>query len=158
MIKKIILLVLTVCFIAMPLSACGAKEEVNVNAKDIAPAIVSSLTWKEELMEVTSENVLTNYYFVDGEDYSFFALYRSSSGATAEEVAVFEAVDKDAADRIKEAVTTRVEDLRFAFEDYIPAELTKIDRAVIYTKGNFVILITNDDDEAARNVLKEIFE
>jgi len=140
------------------LAACsGGGEAKTVKIEDLAKQLVDGLTWKEELMEVTSESVMQNYYQVDMADVKYWALYRSSSGATAEEIAVFEGTDAEAAGRIKDAVSTRVEDLKFAFEDYVPAEMPKIENAVVYTSGNYVVLVTNDDDAAALDMVKKFF-
>ncbi len=152
--KKLFAAALAVLMVLALAGCSGGEKEKTVEIGDLAQKIVDGLTWKDELMQVTSDSVLTNYYFVDMADVSYWALYRSSSGATAEEVAVFEAADADAAARVKDAVNTRVDDLKFAFENYVPAELPKIENAVVYTVGNYVVLVTNDDDAAALELVK----
>ena len=76
-----------------------------------------------------------------------------SSGATAEEIAVFEAADKAAADRLYKAAQERVENQKTAFEDYVPAEMTKLGNPVLVKKGSFVVLCVADDAAAAKKIV-----
>ncbi len=45
--------------------------------------------------------------------------------STAEEIAVFQASSSDAVENIKKAIDARLEDLKLAFENYVPGEMTK---------------------------------
>ena len=48
-----------------------------------------------------------------------------SGGATAEEIACFEAKDSDSAAKIKTALENRIDSQKKAFENYQPQEMTK---------------------------------
>ena len=79
-----------------------------------------------------------------------------SSGATAEEIAVFEAKDDAAAERLLAAAKERVEVQKTAFEDYAPAEMTKLNNAVVERSGKIVALCIADDSSVAQKKVKEL--
>ena len=71
-----------------------------------------------------------------------------STGATAEEIAVFEAVDKEAAARIKEAVLQRAAEQEATFRDYLPAEVPKLQKAVPLCGGPLCDFCVSNHNEA----------
>ena len=76
------------------------------------------------------------------------------TGATAEEIAVLDATSDEAAQRIYEALQKRVERQREDFEDYVPAELQKLEDPVLEKNGVQVVLCISDDNEAAQALLQ----
>ncbi len=68
-------------------------------------------------------------------------------GATgcAEELAVFTLADADAAQTAAKQLGYRVEDRKEGLADYMPAELPKLDKAVVETRGNSVLLVIAAD-------------
>ena len=95
-------------------------------------------------------------YDVKDEDVTKHAVY-VSSGATAEEIAVFEAKDADAAARVKTAVDQRIADLKEGFENYVPGEMTKLNNPVVEVKGKYVLLCICDKPDEARTVIDKLF-
>ena len=81
-----------------------------------------------------------------------------STGATAEEIAVFEAVDADAAQRIEAAVLQRIADQKTSFEDYLPAELPRLEDPFLFVKGRYVVLCISDYNEEVEAELKELLK
>lgn len=79
-----------------------------------------------------------------------------SSGATAEEIAVFEAKDDTAAERLLAAARERVEAQKTAFEDYAPAEMAKLNSAVVERNGKIIALCIADDSAAAQKKVKQL--
>ena len=68
-------------------------------------------------MTAAEDTVRDALYAIDGADVAQGKLY-TSSGATAEEIAVFKAGDKEAAERLYKAVQERLKNQKTAFEDY----------------------------------------
>ena len=139
------------------LSGCGKEAAAEVDVSTVADAVKGGITFQDELKEIDG-SILENFYpTVDQSMLKGFKLYKSSSGATAEEIAVFEAKDADGVKALEAAVATRLEDLTLQFEDYIPAEMKKIQDAVRGTYGNVVVLVVAEDAAGAQKILGEQF-
>ena len=50
-------------------------------------------------------------------------------------------------------VLERLKNQKTAFEDYVPAEMTKLNNAVLVKKGNMVVLCVADDYAAAKKIV-----
>ena len=145
--------VFSLLLVALLLAGCGTKDTKNVDAAKAADDLKSALTFQDELSEATQE-LRDRTYGISADDVSG-KLYLSS-GATAEEIAVFEAKDDAAAERLLAAAKERVEAQKTAFEDYAPAEMTKLNNAVVERNGKIVALCIADDSSAAQKKVKEL--
>lgn len=147
-------LFLPILMIVVLLAGCGSQGPKNVDAAKAADDLKSALTFKDELSEATQAVRDRTYGFAEG-DVAAGKLYLSS-GATAEEIAVFEAKDEEAAERLLAAVKERVAAQKAAFEDYAPAEMAKLNSAVVERNGKIVALCIADDSAAAQKKVKEL--
>lgn len=102
--------------------------------------------------------MLGDYYRIDAADLSDSKVYVSGSFSTAEEIAVFQASSSDAVENIKKAIDTRLEDLKLAFENYVPGEMTKINNPVLVTKGTTVVLVLADDTASVSDQINELLK
>lgn len=85
------------------------------------------------------------------------AIFRFSSGATAEEVVLIKAKDKDALKRIEKVINDRLAFQKDSFANYIPSEVPKIESAIIKTSGNYLVYCVADDLSAAQDVIDLYF-
>ena len=148
--KKILVVILALT-LAISMVACNNKsvDISNASASDIAAAVKGSVTFRDEMLEV-SNSVVADYYVLSDEATEM-KVYMSSSGATAEEFAIFKCKDADTADAVEKACQKRIESLKEKFEEYIPAEMEKIENAVVQKRDCFVMSICADDTSAAVN-------
>ena len=142
--------VLLLALLLLALAGCSGGEK-QVDAAALADELKNGLTFKDE-MTAAEDTVRDALYAIDGADVAQGKLY-TSSGATAEEIAVFKAGDKEAADRLYKAVQERLKNQKTAFEDYVPAEMTKLNNAVLVKKGTMVVLCVADDYAAAKKIV-----
>ena len=149
--KKIGCLLLSLLTAGLIFTGCQEKKDVTIDVAALADALKSSVTFQDELAE-PNESAIANIYAVDEADVAAKKIY-VGSGATAEEIAVFEGKDEAAAGRIKTAVDQRIADQRSAFEDYNPEEQEKLSDPVIVTTGKYVILCVSNDNEAAKKCI-----
>lgn len=77
-------------------------------------------------------------------------------GATAEEIALFEAKDETSAKEIKVLLEQYVKSRTKSFETYIPQEVPKLKNAIIYTDKTFVALVVAKNISGVETVLKNI--
>ncbi len=98
-----------------------------------------------------------NIYNLDEEKLAEKTVRTSATRATAEEVSVFKV--KDAADvgMVQDAINERIEDQKIAYENYVPAEMAKINNAAVYTNGSYVILVMADDTSKVEELFQAQF-
>ena len=133
------------------LAGCS-KNEGTLDVQKAADALKAGVTFKDELAP-PADAAFATLYDVKDEDVTKHAVY-VSSGATAEEIAVFEAKDADAAARVKTAVDQRIADLKEGFENYVPGEMNN---PVVEVKGKYVLLCICDKPDEARTVIDKLF-
>lgn len=76
-------------------------------------------------------------------------------GASAEEISLFEVKDKKDADNVEKALKEYVKNRIKSFEDYIPGEVPKLEKAVVYKNGKFVALVIAKDLGTAKKVIEQ---
>ena len=156
--KTKVMSVVCVLALLLTLTACGGSDSQPQNsAAEIADAIYSTQTFQDTLTAIDSD-MLGDYYRIDAADLTDSKVYVSGSFSTAEEIAVFQASSSDAVENIKKAIDTRLEDLKLAFENYVPGEMTKINDPVLITKGTTVVLVLADDTAAVSDQVNELLK
>jgi hypothetical protein len=133
-------------------SAAAAQTDVSASASDIADKLKSDITYVDQLNELSAEMV-EKLYGISSDKYTDGKVYIGSGGATAEEIACFDAVDESAAEEIKTACETRVSNQIKQFENYVPAELDKLNDPVIVVKGSSVYMCVSDDNSKAEEII-----
>ena len=145
------ILLAAVMIISILALGCSAKETKDIDIGGLAQSVLDNVAFKDELTAV-DDFTINNLYDMD-EDLITSQIVYVSSGATAEEVAVFECADKDGTARVKEAAEQRITDMEEGFADYIPEEMAKLKDPVLMTYGRYVILCIADDSADARSVI-----
>lgn len=166
MTKKIALLLAVMTIFGAGLTACGDSSSSSGSASKadsqsaesgksvtaVADELKNGIEFKDTLNEL-GVGMYDKIYGITEDMYKEGKVYIGSGGATAEEIACFEAKDEDGAAKIKEAFETRVEKQKDAFKDYVPEELDKLGSAVIVTKGNSVYMCISNDDAKAKEII-----
>ncbi|MCI8553333.1 MAG: DUF4358 domain-containing protein [Clostridiales bacterium] len=151
--RRLALLAACLLLAVLSLSGCGQKE-TELNVQEAASKLLETVTFQDTLT-LLPETRFTTLYNVEEADLKAQAVY-ISSGATAEEIAVMEAADADAAKRVKAAAERRIAEQKEGFEDYVPAELTKLNNPVLELSGRYVLLCICDQPEQARDTIKKL--
>lgn len=131
------------------ISGCS-KTAKDFNPESFAADMLSGAAFSDEL--TLAENSIGCYLYGIEEADAETAAFYFSSGATAEEMAIFKARDKEGVGRLKDAALARVEYQKTAFESYVPAEVPKLDKAVISVSGLYVVLYVAADTDAASEI------
>ncbi|MCI1966164.1 MAG: DUF4358 domain-containing protein [Oscillospiraceae bacterium] len=152
--KKGILCAAAVLMILLP-GCSGGEKTKTVDVQKVAEGLISSVEFKDQMSTLNQDTAVKIYGMEDGDVVK--ATVYESTGATAEEVAAFEAKDEEAAGRIKEKAEQRIEDQRAGFQDYQPAEMKKLEAPVLEEKGKYVILCVSDDNETAKKTIDGFF-
>lgn len=148
--RKKILTAGMIMALALAAAGCGgAGKEVDVNG--LSDALHTQITYQDELSTIDLDTAKMFYSFSDADITE--AVFYESSGATAEEIAVIKCGSKEDADKVEAALNTRVSEQKEAYTDYVPAELEKLNAAVVVKSGNTAVLSVSDDPDKAREII-----
>ncbi len=128
------------------------KEDIDVKA--VADAILDGGDFKDNLAEVDTTMALTRLYSLDPEQVEASMFYTNSQ-ATAEEIAVIKVKSDEYVQTVKDAYEARIADQKTACESYLPDEMPKLEAAVIYESGNYVVLCVSNDSDKTLEIIKE---
>ena len=135
------------------LAACGSSSK-TIDAAALASSLATDISYDDTLEQISDEDVSMYIEVPEGvKSYVYMG-----SGSTAEEVAVFEAPDKDTAATVKENVQTYLDDQSDFFQDYIPEESKRIGNAVLEQKDKYVILCVSGDSDGAKEIIEKAFK
>lgn len=148
--KKNICLLLTLLIVAVSMNACG-EQAVALDVSATADELAKAVPFTDQLNEL-DESMITKIYDISSDDFTNAKVY-TSTGATPEEIAVFQAKDDDAVKKIEFALKERIKEQKASFEDYVPAEMPKLESPFMITKGRFVILCISDHNDTAKNII-----
>ena len=137
-------------------TGCTAHAGKEVDPVQAAEQLKQALEWQDTLTRL-DDGAIALLYNIRQEDVSAQCVY-ASTGATAEEVAVFTATDDEAVERILQAAQARVTELRSGFENYVPQEMQKLANPVLCVRGNTVILCIHGDNERALEEIDTLFQ
>lgn len=149
--KKLVSLY-TVLVLLLSLTACsdsgGDAKEYDPPAT--AQALLDAGVFSEAL-EPLDADLIPLLYGLEAQPAQ--AAVYTSTGATAEEVAVLAFATQSEADAALDALNTRVADQKDACEGYLPAELPKLDKAIVKASGKSVLLVVANDAQKAQTTL-----
>ena len=135
----------------LSLAACGGKvREFDVDATP--KALMEAGAFSEELEEL-EEVILLRLYEMDESKVSKAAGF-ASTGLTAEEVAVFEMVDEQAAKDAEAVLQAHLEYQKESNVDYRPGEMPKLEKAVVEQRGRTLLFLVASDYAAAGKALE----
>lgn len=146
------------CFLAalVLLAAAGCAGKETAAAMDVektADAMAKAVKFSDEMSAVDQKTAEKLFGLESGTVVAAKAY--ESTGATAEEVAAFEAKDEAAEKQVAAAVKKRVENQKAAFQGYQPKEMTKLKNPLIVEKGKYVFLCVADDTSPARQAIDQ---
>ncbi len=126
-----------------------AKTAKAVDVTAVADGIAKAVKFKDQMSPVDQKRAV-ELYGLDAADVVKARVYEST-GATAEEVAAFEAKDDSAAAKVRQAASQRVEDQKAAFQGYQPKEMAKLKTPLLLQSGRYVVLVVADDTSQAKS-------
>ena len=109
----------------------------------LSEKILAAVEFKDELLKVADSLVVSNYQ-INATKVCSASLYLGG-GATAEEVAVFEMTSEKEAKALEKLAKERIERKKKDFENYIPAEMAKLNNPAIVRKGKLVAVCIADN-------------
>lgn len=149
--KRIVALLLCAAFV-FAFAACGAKEEaVELDVTALAAELAGADIYDDIISEVPAAAASRFYSYSEG-DVTACALYQSTAAA-AEEVFVAQCVSEEALAAVKAGVEGRIEEQIASYESYVPAEVPKLNSALIITQGLYLIFVVSADNAGAQSII-----
>lgn len=127
------------------------KQDVIINIDDMAKSILDGVEFDDELEKLEGEAVKYLY----GIDDTVAAAVYAGSGATAEEIAVFDAGTDEGGEKMLKTVEKHVDEQIESYKNYVPSEVARLEKAVIVRSDRYVMLCVTDDDGAAKGIMDE---
>ncbi|MBR5488249.1 MAG: DUF4358 domain-containing protein [Firmicutes bacterium] len=141
--RKVMAVMALLAVLCLLAAGCGS-EIYEIDEERFMDDMLHKVTFDCELSRLQDDAVDAFFTIPEGTE----AVVYMGNGAYADHAAIFEAEDAPAAEKILEELKGYTDDLKHSFEDYIPQEAAKIDRAVVVQKGNCVVLCITSDETA----------
>lgn len=145
--------------------ACGsgdtttttAPTNVNVDLKAVMTEIETSVTLPENMDDITTTDLLLQYYGIKAEDVKQFAVKINGTGIQCDEIVMIEAVDADALARIKTSLQNRLDDVKNQMNNYLPDQYQIAAACKVETKGNYAVLFISSDADRMTEIFNSKF-
>jgi hypothetical protein len=148
-----------VCVLAF--TACGGAEnraDASLDTRRLAEALLDGVAFVDR-MEEASDSAFYALYAIDPADETVTDfVFCTSTGATAEEVAVIEARDEESAQAVLDFARARISAQKDEFENYAPEEMAKLNDPVLVRAGRYIILCLSNDNAAAEAIIEDFIE
>ena len=150
--KKTVAFLLAIVCMAALLTGCGGSKK-TMEPRAFVDDVLANANFTDSLNQL-SDDVVAQYYGVDSADYTSAIAY-GGTAATAEQIAVFEAKDSAAAERILSALQTFVAEKVEAYKSYGPAAAMSLENAPVKIIGNCVVAVVCADSDSAVKVVDQ---
>lgn len=133
------------------------NEETVIDCDAMAQELIGLIAKQEpddEMMLLDSDLIRSNYDTISEDLYESAVCYLSS-GATANEVAIFTCKDAESASLVEAELSKRVDSRKKSYEDYNPEEAQKLKNAIIAKNGKYAVLVVTADNEEAASIIQK---
>lgn len=144
--KKIVLISL----ILLLVSGCG-KETTSFNPNDLANELLKEVDFDDELT-LFAGDISKIYDMPEVEDYLIYI----GSGATSEEIAIITLKNSSDEEDVKASLEKRVEEQKQNFANYVPEEVSRLEKSIIKSNEKYVVLCVSNDNQAEKIIDKYI--
>jgi len=145
--KKVLIFVLTAA--VLMLTACGQTPAKEVALKDVMSGLAETYGLEEGMLILTADDLM-ELYGIQAADVKQFEARMQLESLMADEIVLIEAMDAQAAGRVKEKLEGRYQSKLNETRDYLPDEFAKIENSKVSVNGNFVAMIVLGEAEAAQ--------
>ena len=141
---------LLIAAMILPLWGCTPSESISYDGAALVNSLLAQIKFADSL-EYVGESV-ASLYFPDLPEGSKVQMYLGS-GYYADEVALITLSKEQDVAAGKSSAQEHIAQLRAQFVSYIPEEVGKIDKAVIWEGGNYIIVCITADYANAKLIL-----
>lgn len=156
--KRLFFPVTLILLLSLLLAACGGNGGIQPlpGSEQLSRLLVDAGVFSDELEPVDADIAAYLYGLTETEGVELHS-WLSSSGGTAEEFSLFICQDDAALKAARESVNARLEFQKRTYGDYAPAEVPKLEGAVIRVRDKVLALCVSADSEKAAKLLAAYF-
>lgn len=147
MIRTTAMLLVLVCLFTM--SACQGQEKAEVNGEALFQVLLEKVSFASPLTNVGEDAPLYFPQLPTGAE----AILYTGSGYYADRLALLTLSNAQDIKLAEASVQEHLQQLRSQFQNYIPEEVFKVDEAVIWSQGCYMILCVTGDYENAQQIV-----
>lgn len=149
---KKILAALLAAMMLLTLAACGGNSETKtVDVQKLADDLKDNVTYSAEMIPSAVEEL---NYLMDAPEGTTIAGYVANGNAVYDMIVVGQCASEEDAKTLYANVQTYVNDLKTEADRYSPAEVARLDGALLRQTGTLVVLCVSDDTAAATSIVE----
>lgn len=147
----ILIIILIIVIISGMLLFTNKEKDITIDINKISEDIMKNIKFEDELNKMDSDTVSKLYDINNATSQ----LVYMSSGATAEEIAIFEFKNKEECKIALENANKRIEERKQSFKDYMPKEMKKLEDAIIKNTQKYLIVCVTNDQDTVEEILNK---
>ncbi len=148
---KKIKLIFLILFMCVAMVGCSKEKEVNqIDLGQLSDELLTKEEFEDKLNQI-DDSMVKKLYNID--DYVEARVY-IGSGATAEELALFEFRNEKDAKEGLELVLVRIANQKDDFSSYLPQEVSKLDHAMVKQWGKYVFVCVSNHNFSEEIILQ----
>lgn len=153
--RRGIMLLLCLSFLVWMCAGCqgGTQENVAVDLDAMAEALINSGIFNSEMKEADTDIAMSLLPVSDQCEMKIYI----GDGIYSDEIVIITAESEEAAEPAGDLLDAHLKDLRHSFEDYLPEETAKIDRAVQIRQGCYLAMCISNDEQKAKEIMDTYF-
>ena len=124
----------------------NTNKEITIDIDKLSEDIIKNVDFEDE-MNITDAETVKRLYNIDNAISEKVYL---SSGATAEEVAIFEFASRENAKEAVEKVNERIENQKSSYSGYAPKEVKRLEDAILIQKDKYIVFCVTEDKNAQK--------
>ena len=145
--KKAYIIIVVILIIAIAIFILkNMNKEITIDIDKLSENIIKNVDFEDE-MNITDAETVRRLYNIDNAISEKVYL---SSGATAEEVAIFEFENKENAKESVEKVNERIENQKSSYSGYVPKEVKRLEDAILIQKDKYIVFCVTEDKNAQK--------
>ncbi|MCY6958123.1 DUF4358 domain-containing protein [Clostridium brassicae] len=156
--RKLIVITGVIVFTVATFVGCSSSKSSSKSPEVSKVVEEMKESIDESDMKKGDEDKLKKLYKINPDEIEEFVMYAPSTNLKANELLVLKVKDASKVDNIKEQVSKRIEKQAASFKDYLPDEYYLIEKHVLKTKGNYILLSISKNSEKIESIFDKAFK
>ncbi len=133
---------------------CANNDTTTLTCDQMAAELITALQIPY-VQKVSGDEVRT-YYDFEAEEGQDLAVYISTSGNAADEVAIFSYTDSRSKSAVIDAIDERMSRKKIEFKELSPAEYEKLQKSAVVERGHYIFFVVCSQSNKASREIKKI--
>lgn len=133
----------------------GKIKNKQVDLNEVLNEIQAVVTMPETIDITTVE--VGDFFDLDPVDFKTIIMKIAAESIVADEICLCEAIDEEAAARLKTGFEAHIESQKKSFKNYIPAEYAKLENIKVQQSENYIYYVIASNQTEADSILTKYF-